>query len=86
MQTELNKSSTVWFILNPNVTSPESSLLQDNVAFVLCLDTLANSDDLYMHVSRPPKPDTPMYSFIQLLQEVSKHLKLRRRPILAFLA
>uniref|UniRef100_A0A3Q4BBY7 BOS complex subunit NCLN n=1 Tax=Mola mola TaxID=94237 RepID=A0A3Q4BBY7_MOLML len=47
-----------------------SSLLQDNVAFVLCLDTLANSDDLYMHVSRPPKPDTPMYSFIQLLQEV----------------
>lgn len=51
--------------------SPESSLLQDNVAFVLCLDTLANSDELYMHVSRPPKPGTPIHTFIQLLEEVT---------------
>lgn len=51
--------------------SPESSLLQDNVAFVLCLDTLANSDELYMHVSRPPKPGTPTHTFIQLLEEVT---------------
>lgn len=50
--------------------SPESSLLHDNVAFVLCLDTLANSDELYMHVSRPPKPGTPMHMFMQLLEEV----------------
>lgn len=50
--------------------SPESSLLHDNVAFVLCLDTLANSDELYMHVSRPPKPGTPMHAFIQQLEEV----------------
>lgn len=56
----------------PNVIlSPESSLLQDNVAFVLCLDTLANSDELYMHVSRPPKPGTPIHTFIQLLEEVT---------------
>lgn len=54
-----------------HLLSPESSLLQDNVAFVLCLDTLANSDELYMHVSRPPKPDTPMQAFIQLLEEVT---------------
>uniref|UniRef100_A0A7N6BPN4 BOS complex subunit NCLN n=1 Tax=Anabas testudineus TaxID=64144 RepID=A0A7N6BPN4_ANATE len=47
-----------------------SSLLHDNVAFVLCLDTLANGDELYMHVSRPPKPETPMHSFIQHLEEV----------------
>lgn len=50
--------------------SPESSLLQDNVAFVLCLDTLANSDELFLHVSRPPKPGTAMHTFIQLLEEV----------------
>ncbi|KAF3856001.1 hypothetical protein F7725_016724 [Dissostichus mawsoni] len=48
----------------------ESSLLHDNVAFVLCLDTLANSDELYMHVSRPPKPDTPIQSFLEQLEEV----------------
>lgn len=58
-------SCSVW------LPSPESSLLHDNVAFVLCLDTLANSDELYMHVSRPPKPGTPIHAFIQLLEEVS---------------
>lgn len=51
---------------------PESSLLHDNVAFVLCLDTLANTDHLYMHVSRPPKPDSAMHSFIQILEEVTR--------------
>uniref|UniRef100_A0A8D0CSC5 BOS complex subunit NCLN n=1 Tax=Sander lucioperca TaxID=283035 RepID=A0A8D0CSC5_SANLU len=47
-----------------------TSLLHDNVEFVLCLDTLANSDELYVHVSRPPKPETPMHSFMQQLEEV----------------
>lgn len=51
--------------------SPESSLLQDNVAFVLSLDTLANSDELYIHVSRPPKAETAIHTFIQLLEEVT---------------
>uniref|UniRef100_A0A667XUR3 BOS complex subunit NCLN n=1 Tax=Myripristis murdjan TaxID=586833 RepID=A0A667XUR3_9TELE len=56
--------------IEENLDHAESSLLQDNVAFVLCLDTLANGDELYMHVSRPPKPETPMYAFIQQLEEV----------------
>ncbi|KAM7401797.1 hypothetical protein PAMP_017076 [Pampus punctatissimus] len=56
--------------IEENLDHAESSLLHDNVAFVLCLDTLANGDELYMHVSRPPKPDTPMYSFIEQLEEV----------------
>ncbi|KAI3370317.1 hypothetical protein L3Q82_025090, partial [Scortum barcoo] len=56
--------------IEENLDHAESSLLHDNVAFVLCLDTLANSDELYMHVSRPPKPHTPIHSFIQLLEEV----------------
>uniref|UniRef100_A0A669B7V7 BOS complex subunit NCLN n=1 Tax=Oreochromis niloticus TaxID=8128 RepID=A0A669B7V7_ORENI len=57
--------------IEENLDHAESSLLHDNVAFVLCLDTLANGDELYMHVSRPPKPDTPMQSFIQQLEEVT---------------
>uniref|UniRef100_H3C2U5 Nicalin n=1 Tax=Tetraodon nigroviridis TaxID=99883 RepID=H3C2U5_TETNG len=56
--------------IEENLDHAESSLLQDNVAFVLCLDTLANSDELYMHVSRPPKPGTPIHTFIQLLRRV----------------
>ncbi|XP_030586334.1 nicalin-1 [Archocentrus centrarchus] len=56
--------------IEENLDHAESSLLHDNVAFVLCLDTLANGDELYMHVSRPPKPDTPVHSFIQQLEEV----------------
>uniref|UniRef100_A0A3Q2XX68 BOS complex subunit NCLN n=1 Tax=Hippocampus comes TaxID=109280 RepID=A0A3Q2XX68_HIPCM len=56
--------------IEENLDHAESSLLHDNVAFVLCLDTLANGDELYMHVSRPPKSDTPMYAFIQHLDEV----------------
>uniref|UniRef100_A0A3Q3IDL4 BOS complex subunit NCLN n=1 Tax=Monopterus albus TaxID=43700 RepID=A0A3Q3IDL4_MONAL len=57
--------------IEENLDHAESSLLHDNVAFVLCLDTLASGDELYMHVSRPPKPETPMHSFIQQLQEVA---------------
>ncbi|XP_035518269.1 nicalin-1 [Morone saxatilis] len=56
--------------IEENLDHAESSLLHDNVAFVLCLDTLANSDKLYMHVSRPPKQDTPLQSFIQQMEEV----------------
>ncbi|KAK1901460.1 Nicalin-1 [Dissostichus eleginoides] len=56
--------------IEDNLDHAESSLLHDNVAFVLCLDTLANSDELYMHVSRPPKPDTPIQSFLEQLEEV----------------
>nr|CBN81133.1 Nicalin-1 [Dicentrarchus labrax] len=56
--------------IEENLDHAESSLLHDNVAFVLCLDTLANSDKLYMHVSRPPKQDTPIQSFIQQMEEV----------------
>ncbi|KAM8868600.1 BOS complex subunit ncln [Synchiropus picturatus] len=56
--------------IEENLDHAESSLLHDNVAFVLCLDTLANGDELHVHVSRPPKADTPLHSFVQQLQEV----------------
>ncbi|XP_016120478.1 nicalin-1-like, partial [Sinocyclocheilus grahami] len=47
-----------------------SSLLHDNVAFVLCLDSLGTGDELFLHISRPPKPGTPQYSFIQQLEQI----------------
>ncbi|XP_061118078.1 nicalin-1-like [Conger conger] len=56
--------------IEENLDHAESSLIQDNVAFVLCLDTLANGDGLFLHVSRPPKPGTPQHTFIQELEQV----------------
>ncbi|XP_060797163.1 BOS complex subunit ncln isoform X2 [Neoarius graeffei] len=56
--------------LEDNLDHTESSLLQDNVAFVLCLDTLGNGDSLYLHVSKPPKEGTPQYALLRELQMV----------------
>ncbi|MBN3298869.1 NCLN protein, partial [Amia calva] len=56
--------------LEENLDHTESSLLHDNVAFVLCLDTLANGEGLHLHVSRPPKPGTMQHTFIQQLEQV----------------
>ncbi|XP_058614616.1 nicalin-1-like [Onychostoma macrolepis] len=56
--------------LEENMDHAESSLLHDNVAFVLCLDSLGTGDELFLHVSRPPKPGTPQYSFIQQLEQI----------------
>lgn len=50
--------------------SIDSSLLQDNVAFVLCLDTLGNGDSLHLHVSKPPKEGSPQYSLLKELEMV----------------
>ncbi|XP_060791495.1 nicalin-1-like [Neoarius graeffei] len=56
--------------LAENMDHAESSLLHDNVAFVLCLDSLGSGDELFLHVSRPSKPKTPQFNFIQQLEEV----------------
>ncbi|MGH0156646.1 UNVERIFIED_CONTAM: hypothetical protein FKN15_032298 [Acipenser sinensis] len=49
----------------------DSSLLQDNVAFVLCLDTLGSSDSLHLHVSKPPKEGSPQHTLLKELETVS---------------
>ncbi|CAI5639510.1 unnamed protein product [Oreochromis niloticus] len=54
--------------LEDNLDHTDSSLLQDNVAFVLCLDTLGNGDSLHLHVSKPPKEGTPQYSLLKELE------------------
>ncbi|KAM3620048.1 uncharacterized protein V6R79_017447 [Siganus canaliculatus] len=56
--------------LEDNLDHTDSSLLQDNVAFVLCLDTLGNGDSLHLHVSKPPKEGTPQYSLLKELETV----------------
>ncbi|XP_040895834.1 nicalin-1 isoform X1 [Toxotes jaculatrix] len=56
--------------LEENLDHTDSSLLQDNVAFVLCLDTLGNGDSLHLHVSKPPKEGTPQYSLLKELETV----------------
>ncbi|XP_041790805.1 nicalin-1 isoform X2 [Chelmon rostratus] len=56
--------------LEDNLDHTDSSLLQDNVAFVLCLDTLGNGDSLHLHVSKPPKEGTPQYALLRELEMV----------------
>ncbi|KAK2907882.1 BOS complex subunit ncln isoform X1 [Channa argus] len=56
--------------LEENLDHTDSSLLQDNVAFVLCLDTLGNGDSLHLHVSKPPKEGTPQFSLLKELEMV----------------
>ncbi|KAM8890318.1 BOS complex subunit ncln isoform 1-T1 [Synchiropus picturatus] len=56
--------------LEDNLDHTDSSLLQDNVAFVLCLDTLGNGDSLHLHVSKPPKEGTPQFSLLKELETV----------------
>lgn len=51
---------------------PDSSLLQDNVAFVLCLDTLGRGNSLHLHVSKPPKEGTLQHAFLRELEMVRK--------------
>ncbi|XP_072295124.1 BOS complex subunit ncln isoform X1 [Eucyclogobius newberryi] len=56
--------------LEDNLDHTDSSLLQDNVAFVLCLDTLGNGDSIHLHVSKPPKEGTPQYQLLKELEMV----------------
>ncbi|XP_026053100.1 nicalin-1-like isoform X2 [Carassius auratus] len=66
--------------LEDNLDHTDSSLLQDNVAFVLCLDTLGNSDNLHLHVSKPPKEGSPQHALLKELETVS----VQQHPDLKF--
>nr|XP_025037963.1 nicalin [Pelodiscus sinensis] len=56
--------------LEDNLDHTDSSLLQDNVAFVLCLDTLGRGKGLHLHVSKPPKEGTLQHAFLRELEMV----------------
>ncbi|XP_030744160.1 nicalin [Echinops telfairi] len=59
--------------LEDNLDHTDSSLLQDNVAFVLCLDTLGRGSSLHLHVSKPPREGTLQYAFLRELHAVTTH-------------
>ncbi|GAB1860223.1 Nicalin [Camponotus japonicus] len=51
----------------------EGSIIQD-AAYVICLDTVSASDNLFMHVSKPPKENSSGSLFYKELMIVSKSL------------
>ena len=59
-------------LIPPLSSSSDSSLLQDNVAFVLCLDTLGNGDTMHLHVSKPPKEGSPQFTLLKELELVRR--------------
>lgn len=70
----------------PSFLFADSSLLQDNVAFVLCLDTVGNGDSLHLHVSKPPKEGSPQYSLLKELEMVRTDVHKRiTLPVCVFL-
>lgn len=56
--------------LEDHLDHTDSSLLQDNVAFVLCLDTVGSGNSLHLHVSKPPKEGTLQHAFLKELEMV----------------
>lgn len=40
----------------------------DDVAFALCLDSIGKSENLYMHVSKPPKENQAAYEFLKVIK------------------
>ena len=45
----------------------DANMLSD-ASYVLCLDGLGKSDEIYLHVSKPPKEDSPGSHFLQVQQ------------------
>ncbi|KAM4808393.1 BOS complex subunit NCLN-like [Rhinophrynus dorsalis] len=64
------QGSKLW--LEKHLDHSETSPFNENVMFVLCLDTLANGDSLHIHVSKPPLEGTAQWEFIKQLQSVIK--------------
>lgn len=66
--------SVGWSFMGLDASVSDSSLLQDNVAFVLCLDTLGRGNSLHLHVSKPPKEGTLQHAFLRELEMVTKNV------------
>jgi hypothetical protein len=57
----------------------EENPLLASAEYVLCLDSLLNhaAQDLYLHVSKPPKEGSKAYDIVQALNQVSSHWWIR---------
>nr|CAD7406799.1 unnamed protein product [Timema cristinae]CAD7429340.1 unnamed protein product [Timema monikensis] len=68
--------------LEDQLDGGDGGLIQD-ASFVLCLDTLASNDGLYLHVSKPPKEGSPGAHFLKdLVETVDMDLLTRNTHIL----
>ncbi|XP_055930625.1 BOS complex subunit ncln-like [Argiope bruennichi] len=56
--------------IEDNIDSSDASLLPDAL-YTLCLDSVGDEDNLYLHVSKPPKEDSPGDIFYKELQWAS---------------
>lgn len=57
--------------LEENLDNPETSVLSE-VDFVLCLDSISKTDNLFLHVSKPPKEGTPAFELVKEFQAVAE--------------
>lgn len=57
--------------LEENLDNPETSVLSE-VVFVLCLDSISKTDNLFLHVSKPPKEGTPAFELVKEFQAVAE--------------
>ncbi|XP_069689048.1 BOS complex subunit NCLN [Periplaneta americana] len=51
----------------------EGSLIQD-ASYILCLDAVASSSSLYLHVSKPPREGSPGALLFKELKDIAEHL------------
>uniref|UniRef100_A0A1E1X949 Nicalin n=1 Tax=Amblyomma aureolatum TaxID=187763 RepID=A0A1E1X949_9ACAR len=59
--------------IEDNIDSTEGSLLADSL-FTMCIDSIGSGDDLYVHVSKPPKEGSTTAKLFNELQKVASLL------------
>ncbi|XP_031572437.1 nicalin-1-like [Actinia tenebrosa] len=59
--------------LEDSLDNPEQSALNE-VDFVLCLDSLGRDDNLFLHVSKPPKEGTLAFELFEDFKQVAQNM------------
>ncbi|XP_072397376.1 BOS complex subunit NCLN [Diabrotica undecimpunctata] len=60
--------------LEEQLDSVDGSIIQE-VSYVMCLDTLAANDSIYLHVSKPPKEGSPTSQFYKELKSAASNIQ-----------
>lgn len=56
--------------LEDQLDNSETSILNE-VDYILCLDSIGGSNQLFMHVSKPPRENSPGFKLVEAFKEVS---------------
>ncbi|XP_068693928.1 BOS complex subunit ncln-like isoform X2 [Montipora foliosa] len=59
--------------MEENLDNPEASVLSE-VDFVLCLDSIGKTDNLFLHVSKPPKEGSPAFALVEEFKSVAEEI------------